>query len=93
MPCRACAPDLYPSGPRQGEHHFAVRFGDAPLDIYIYLDGARVWYCTEVVAGADGVVVCEPASPIPALCPCGSGLMPEIVRRGLVEVTNHEREE
>lgn len=93
MACRHCAPALYPSGPRQGEHHFAVRFGDAPLEIYIYLDGVRVLYCTEVLAGADGIVVCEPASPLPPLCPCCSGHMPEIVSHGLVEVTNRKREE
>lgn len=92
--CRVCRPDLYPSGPCQGEHHVAIRFDDdvAPF-ISVYLDGAFVRWCTEAVAGRDGLVVVEPDRLLPLGCPCGSGLQPETVRRGLVEVTNRKREE
>lgn len=91
--CRECRPDLFPSGPCQGEHHVAIRFGDevAPF-MYAYLDGQFVKWCTEAIAGTEGLVVVEPGQHWPLGCPCGSGLQPEMVLRGLVEVTNRKRE-
>jgi hypothetical protein len=38
--------DLDPNGPRRGEHHFAVRFGDLPVNVY--KDGAKIHDCYEV---------------------------------------------
>ena len=38
--------DLEPTGPRRGEHHFAVRFGDH--DGQVYKDGEAILDCYEV---------------------------------------------
>ena len=32
--CRHCDPDLYPSGGREGPHHFSVRFGDRHITAF-----------------------------------------------------------
>ncbi len=54
--CRMCSPDSYPSGPRQGEHHAAVRFGDVAI-WHAWLDGEPVENrCVEALAGKPGVV-------------------------------------
>lgn len=90
--CRVCRPDLYPSGPRQGEHHVAVRFGYPDVLLYVYLDGVRLDNCTEALAGRDGLVVVDWPGEWLWGCPCGSGERPEEIRFGLVEVTNTKRE-
>lgn len=62
--CKECDPSLLAqsnAGPgRQGEHHFAVRFGDVFLPgggkrMVVTVDGGRVEHGYETLAGADGV--------------------------------------
>jgi hypothetical protein len=50
--CRNCDPSLAPDGPRLGEHHLAVRFGD--VEAVGYLDGEPIMNCFEIWAGTPG---------------------------------------
>lgn len=69
--CRACDPDrLSPTTPRQGEHHTAVRFGDARR-IVVYVDGQRVSCVYEAIAGDPGCIwrYTPNDEPQPGNCP------------------------
>ncbi len=69
--CYTCDPVRFPAGPREGEHHAAVRFGEAGL-YDVTLAGAPVKYVVEVWAGPQGRAVraAEPLHP----CGCGAGV-------------------
>ena len=46
MSCRSCDALLAPSGPRRGDQHFAIRFGD--WHVRVAKDGEPVLDCYEV---------------------------------------------
>lgn len=54
--CAACRPDLLLSGPRIGEHHFAVRLGDGGPKFEVLLNGEELLGAFEVLAGEHGRV-------------------------------------
>lgn len=75
--CPSCTPECDPSGPRQAENHFAVRFGDCMAtvrwrgeivrNVYEVMAGPGGWAMVYVVPATNGML----ESPI--ACPCGSG--------------------
>lgn len=89
--CPSCQPELFPSGPRQGEHHVAVRFNDTRITAYppfrawsITLDGVHVEHiCNEALAGTEGLVVLH-STPL-HLCACLNDQC-QYVRTGTVTI-------
>lgn len=92
--CKECDPSLLAqsdAGPgRQGEHHFAVRFGDIFLPgdgkwMVVTVDGERVKHGYETLAGADGVSYAF-SDPLHLCRRCGEEAC-VTVRRGMVAVS------
>lgn len=96
--CRACHPERFPSGGRQGEGHVAARFGDLDhLDLAASratLDGVEV-PASEAIPGDHGTVVLlhdpwggepERVSRTAHPCPCGSLAFCQVVLHGVVAV-------
>jgi hypothetical protein len=52
--CKHCLPELEPSCPRKGEHHFAVRFGQRDFKLKVRIDGVESKRTYEVLAGENG---------------------------------------
>ena len=104
--CLKCHPERFPIGPRRNEGHIAARFGDdkdARLFAFcdVFVDGTRTGRCIEACPGADGFVVelhegwlAEDGRLVDGYaheCPCGSGALCEVVRRGRVEVRHRSQ--
>jgi len=96
--CRNCDPSYFPSGPREGEHHFAVRFGSPDAKLYVLLDGVLLKRCTEAFAGREGLVVVANDSGFGGLHGCRNctsrifGGACETILRGAVTVTTEKPE-
>jgi hypothetical protein len=60
--CPACAPEVFPHGPRLSEAHTASRFDDPIHHLRASLDGREISeWCHEALAGRDGFAVCYQA--------------------------------
>jgi len=56
--CRNCRPDKFPTRPKEGPNHIAIRFGDRWWQAT--LNGQPVKHLTEALAGEHGYVVHYP---------------------------------
>lgn len=88
--CRECKPSAYPQGERMNENHYAVRLGDAPKPLKVFLDGVDVTKdTTECIAGDEGHVWMIEWVSLETYtshqCACGGGVC-EAERIGKVEV-------
>ncbi len=88
--CLGCAPDDFlQSDGRTGPHHFAVRFGDVPLRVF--LDGEEVSHrTTETFTGEQGHVVMhalDEQGHFHACRTCDSQEVCQEVRYGFVQVS------
>jgi len=84
--CERCEPRVAPSGPREGDYHFAARYGDSSTRVLI--DGQETDDVVEAWAGQPGRVIRCALNPSgPRLCSCGPIYMHDMDAEGnLVEL-------
>jgi len=97
--CRRCHPEPFPSGPRQGPDHTALRFKTDRKEaetttVEVFLNGNKVLLTTEALAGPNGFVVhfCAEDDRATSVhrCSCEEGACEEVLH-GNVEIKKEAR--
>ena len=75
MTCSLCDSSLAPTGPRQSEGHFAIRFTDTGAPDFmanVFKDGKPIWDCYEVIAPEKAWRYVTPPQACANSCPGGA---------------------